>query len=274
MGTHDWLGYFSDRFDCSAGAEPRRRYVILSPPRTGSNYVCGRLDNLADHLGVPMEYLHGDAIRALGARLLPGVSGAVGVDRYLDAVAAVRTTQDGWFGTKIQPAQLMPLFDGDIDRAAAFLRRFDRLIVLARHDRLGQAISGAIAHLTGVWFNFGEEPGLAERDIGRLLPVVHTLCQRYDHEDEVVRSLAARLGDRPVLHLSYEEIEADPDAAFRRVTAFLGFDPRQAEERSTVLTTRKPPGALAARIRAAYPAFAASGSGWAPGNAGPGQRIE
>jgi len=253
MTTHLSLGLYDDRFDCAAGSAPPRRYAILSLPRTGSNYLCGRLHNLRGCLGLPMEYLHRDAIRVMGGRLFPGFDGTLGVDRYLDAVARVRTTVDGWFGIKIQPAQLLPLFGGDAGRAADFLRRFDRIIFMTRDDRLGQAISGAIAHATGVWFNFGDEPDLSEGDLERLLPLVERLLRDYEQEEASVRAIASRLADRPALHLRYEEMEAAAEPVFVRAAAFLGIDDAALlATADAVRSTRKPPGTLAARIRAAY----------------------
>ena len=253
MSTHNRLGYFGIRFDNSHGVVPRFRYAIFSSQRTGSNYLCARLDNLEGRLGIPMEYLHADAVRVMGARLFPGMVGSVGLERYLDAVARVRTTDDGWFGTKIQPDQLLPLLNGEFSRVAGFLGSFDRLIFLTRDDKLGQAISGAIAHATGVWFNFGDEPSLAEDDVARLFPRITHLLAQYAAEEKLIRMLALHLAHRPTLHVGYEEIQADPQKAFLRVTGFLGLaDPASCGESVTAHPTSKPPGVLAEKVRVAY----------------------
>lgn len=265
MSTHNRLGYFGMRFDNSDCDKPRFRYAIFSSPRTGSNYLCARLDNLENRLGIPMEYLHADAIRMLGARLFPGVVGSVGLERYLDAVARVRTTGDGWFGTKIQPDQLLPLLNGEFSRVAGFLGSFDRLIFMTRDDKLGQAISGAIAYATGVWFNFGDEPRLAEDDVARLFPKITHLLAQYAAEEKLIRMLARHLAHRPTLHVGYEEILEDPQKAFLRVTAFLGLsDPASCGEKIAAHPTSKPPGVLAEKVRAAYLASIAGSRSDAP----------
>jgi hypothetical protein len=75
MATYNSLGYFGAQLDSEIAAEPALSYAILSSPRTGSNYLCARLSNVKDRFGFPMEYLHADAIRLMGARLLPGCHG-------------------------------------------------------------------------------------------------------------------------------------------------------------------------------------------------------
>jgi LPS sulfotransferase NodH len=119
MATNKSLGYFGARFDSETTAEPAFSYAILSSQRTGSNYLCARLSNIADRFGFPMEYLHADAIRLMGARLLPDVTGNISLDSYLRAVARVRTSRDGWFGTKVQPDQLLRPFGGNFENAIA-----------------------------------------------------------------------------------------------------------------------------------------------------------
>lgn len=253
MATHNSLGYFGAQFDSATAAQSTLSYAILSSPRTGSNYLCARLSNIEDRLGFPMEYLHSDAIRLMSARLLPGVSRNISLESYLRAVARVRTSRDGWFGIKIQPAQLLPPFGGNLDSAIAFLRSSDRLILLTRRDKLGQAISGAIAHATGEWFNFGSEPKLDGIDPARLFPLVESLQRQYIEEDRLIGSVGARLADQTPLHICYEDIQEDSEGAFRRVIAFLepeGSAP--IEERIHRPPTRKPPGGLAARLREAY----------------------
>lgn len=253
MTTYRSLGYFDARFDCEECIEPRHRYAIFSSPRTGSNYLCARLNNLEHRLGIPMEYLHADAIRLMGARLFPGAVGPVRLERYLDAVARVRTTRDGWFGVKIQPDQLFPLFEGDITRVVRFLGSFDRLIFMTRADKLGQAVSGAIALATNEWFNFGEEPAMGNPDVALLFPQIDRLHRHYVAEEALIAELRRKIAGRSQLHIAYEEIQEFPQQAFQRVAAYLGLENTAlAAERVVTRPTRKPPGVLAERVRAAY----------------------
>lgn len=253
MATHNSLGYFGAQFDSETAAEPALSYAILSSPRTGSNYLCARLSNMKDRFGLPMEYLHADAIRLMGPRLLPGVTGNISLESYLRAGASVRASRDGWFGIKVQPDQLLPPFRGNLDSAIAFLRGFDRLILLTRRDKLGQAISGAIAHATGEWFNFGAEPKLDGIDLARLLALVESMQKQYIGEDRLIGSVGVRLADRTPLHVCYEDIQDDSEGVFRRILTFLEPDGQvPSEERIHRPPTRKPPGGIAARLREAY----------------------
>ena len=253
MATHNWPSYFSAQFDSKEFSEPKYRYAIFSSQRTGSNYLCARLSNVKNRLGIPMEYLHPDAIHLMGARLFSGRAGTVTLDRYLHVVAQARTTRDGWFGVKIQPNQLLPLVDGDFNSAARFLGSFDRLIFITRRDKLRQAISGVIAYATGTWFNFGDEPNLESIDVSKLFPHIDRLHSQYVEEERVIGGIISQLSGRLLLHIAYEEILQNPQKAFERCAAFLGLDRvAQAEEEITAIPTQKPPGALAERIRAAY----------------------
>jgi hypothetical protein len=124
---------------------------------------------------------------------------------------------------------------------------------MTRDDKLGQAISGAIAHATGMWLNFGDEPCLAEVDVARLLPQTSRLLAQYVAEEDLIRKLARYLAHRPILHLGYEEIQDDPQKVFQRVAAFLGLpDLASCGEKITVHPTSKPPGVLAEKVRIAY----------------------
>lgn len=252
MRTHHTLGYFDAAFDSGEITEPKSRYAIFSSPRTGSNYLCARLSNLKNCLGIPMEYLHPDAIRLMGARLLCGAKEGANLDSYLQSVARVRTTSDGWFGTKVQPEQLLIQVGISMDSACTFLGSFDRLILMTRRDKLGQAISGALAYSTGEWFNFGSEPNL-ERGIAELFPLIDRLQMQYEAEEKLMGGLSRLLQGRLLLHIAYEEILEDPQGVLQRTIEFLGpIDASVTEETTLRLRTQKPPGALAERIRTAY----------------------
>jgi LPS sulfotransferase NodH len=97
-----------------------------------------------------LEYLNENAFSTIGARLH---AQSKDLDHYLAAVAQVRTSQDGWFGIKIQPHQIFPFVKGNVAKLATFLASFDRVIFMTRHDKMDQAISGAIARATSVWYN-------------------------------------------------------------------------------------------------------------------------
>ena len=229
--------------------EPRWRYLVLSPQRTGSNYLCRRLCNLRGRFGMPGEYLNEAAVHMLAPRLLPGCQpDTVPFARYMQAVQRARTSADGCFGMKLQPAQLAAIAPGE-QALLEFAASFDRIIALTRRDKLGQAISGTLAQFTGVWFNDGTEHALDEVRIGQLLPAVAANLARYIEEDRRIAALGKAL-ERPWIRIEYEDILADGQASFECVVDFLSGGERfPLEEAPDTAVPSKPPSGLADRLR-------------------------
>jgi LPS sulfotransferase NodH len=244
-------------YDLLPFREPTRRYLVLSPQRTGSNYLCRRLCNLRGRFGMPSEYLNTAAVHMLAPRLLPGCRpDNVAFADYLQAIQRARTSADGWFGIKVQPAQLAAVRPGD--RALLeFAASFDRVVALTRRDKLGQAISGTLAQLTGTWFNDGTSPAIDEARVPQLFPAIAANLARYIEEDRRIAALGKAL-ERPWLRLVYEDILADGQAAFECLVDFLaGGEPGPLEEAADAEVPAKPPADPAERIRAAFLRFIA-----------------
>jgi LPS sulfotransferase NodH len=236
-------------YDLLPPREPLWRYLVLSPQRTGSNYLCRRLCNVRGRFGMPSEYLNTVAVRMLAPRLLPGCQpDTVPFATYMRAVQRVRTSADGCFGIKLQPAQLAAVQPGD--RALyEFAASFDRVVALTRRDKLGQAISGTIAQLTGTWFNDGTPPSIEDARLSQLFPAIAANLARYIDEDRRIAALGKAL-ERPWLRLEYEEILADGQAAFERLVDFLsGGDCASLEEAPDVPVPERPPTEFAERLR-------------------------
>ena len=260
MTTHKSLGYYGPDYDSPQAFAVASRYVIFSSPRTGSNYLCARLSNFRDALGIPMEYIHADALAEIGARTLGGSAGPaagppsqIDIGAYLKALERHRTTADGWFGLKLQPGQLFGMTGGNVDQAVSFLRKFDKVVVMLRKDKLAQAISGAIAHDTGRWFNFGEEAVVARPRATDLFPLIAKLLGRNLTEDSLVNAVIARLADRPPLVVHYESLLEDREAVTRQIVWFLkpglvSLPPEDAK----VPVTERPSGQAAAQLRAEF----------------------
>ena len=124
---------------------PTRLYVICSTARSGSTLL-GRLLEGTGEMGVPYEYFNVPVhARPLAARLgvplnRPG--------KYLEAVAAVRTTANGVFGLKGHHHQLGPLL---AHPALVRVMESATLVWIRRRDLLGQAISLYKAGRSKVW---------------------------------------------------------------------------------------------------------------------------
>jgi LPS sulfotransferase NodH len=239
-------------YDLLPCREPTRGYLILAPQRTGSNYLCRRLCNVRGRFGMPSEYLNPVAIRMLAPRLLPGtVADQVPFAAYMAAVQRARTSADGWFGIKLQPAQLAAFAPGD--RALFdFAASFERIVVLSRRDKLGQAISGTLAQLTGTWFNDGTPIAIDPSRWPQLLPTIAANLARYIEEDRRLAALGKALA-RPWLRIEYEEILRDGQAAFEQLVDFLSVGETVIlEEAADVAVPNKPPVETSEALRARF----------------------
>jgi LPS sulfotransferase NodH len=239
-------------FDLLPFREPTRGYLILAPQRTGSNYLCRRLCNVRGRFGMPSEYLNSVAIRMLAPRLLAGSAAeSVPFAAYMNAVQRARTSADGWFGIKVQPTQLAAFAPGD-QALFDFAASFHRIVVLSRRDKLGQAISGTLAQLTGTWFNDGTAPAVDPSRWPELFPAIAANLARYIEEDRRLAALGKALA-RPWLRIEYEEILADGQAAFERLVDFLSVDEEVTlEEAADTAVPTKPPAETSDALRARF----------------------
>ena len=238
-------------YDLLPFREPTRGYLILAPQRTGSNYLCRRLCNVRGRFGMPSEYLNPVAIRMLAPRLLPGTADPLPFAAYMAAVQRARTSADGWFGIKLQPAQLAAFAPGD-QALYEFAASFQRIVVLSRRDKLGQAISGTLAQLTGTWFNDGTPPAIDQSRWPQLFPAIAANLARYIEEDRRLAALGKALA-RPWLRIEYEEIVSDGQAAFEQLVDFLGVDETVIlEEAADVAVPKKPPVETSEALRARF----------------------
>jgi LPS sulfotransferase NodH len=266
--THKSLGYFSAAYDSPEAHEVTTRYAVLASPRTGSDYICARLANFRGALGIPMEYLHADAVVEISTRadrppdVVPGTEGTVAIGDYMQILEQLRATADGYFGLKAQPAQLLQLAGGKLDQVIDFLREFDKLVFLYRKDKVAQAVSGAVAQTTGRWVNFGEKPEISREHGKRLFPLMAEYLATYLKQDALVTAIAEALADHPSLVVHYESLIDEPDAVIQRVVSFLkpGQDTLPPEH-DLVPVTARPAGDTSARFRADFLAHIANARG-------------
>jgi LPS sulfotransferase NodH len=243
--------FYAPRFDEAASPRTASRYIFFSSQRTGSTYLCRRLCNIKHRLGLPSEYLNPIAIGEFAPRLVaPGKAPAnMNLGDYLHGVERLRTTADGAFGIKVQPKQLLSRFPAGSDGVLKFLQGYERIVVLTRRDKLGQAVSGAIAEATGDWATGAKPPDMGDEELAKLCPDVAFKLNRYVQEELRMLAVASKAG-RPWLHIEYEEILSDPENTFDNLLKFLG-EPRGVagvEEGDLVSVPKKSGGELARRL--------------------------
>jgi LPS sulfotransferase NodH len=203
------------------GAGVERTFVICSTPRTGSTMLA---DLLADTglVGRADEFF-GEPFRQ---NVVPGLTRS-GFDDYL--VGCTRNARQGTFGIKLHWDQievflyllrlrrgLRGLGDAQVLEAVFPATSF---VFLTREDVLAQAVSFWKAMATGKWVDeqsFAAEPVF---DAGRIAGRV----RRIEEHNAGWRQWFEANGVEP-LHVTYEEVAADPAGAARRVLAFIGVD--------------------------------------------------
>jgi trehalose 2-sulfotransferase len=228
---------------------PRLSYAICTTPRSGSNLLCDLL-HASGVMGDPREVLN---VRSM---LKPFASNhglvedddRVDLRRYLDEVMRPSLAKGGVFGMKL-------LFDhliyGIEFQSVRELLRGSRFVWLTRTDVISQAISSYLAKNLQAWSLARErELGEAARkraavpfdrdEIGGLI--------RYFGEQNAGWLEFFSVNRIDFLHVTYEELIADPGAVCRNICAFCGvatdFDfslerSRYERQRDTVNETFK-----------------------------------
>jgi len=200
----------SEHWDRSDGTPTRLRYVVFSPQRTGSELLCSHLAQRG--IGIPFEYFNHLFMPRIARRLgCLGEDGRIVVARYL-ALLEPKRTRNGIFGTKLQPDQLNVLAAGDAESARSILRRFDRIILLRRRDKLLQAISLAPARLTNQWQMYKDDPMIrVSSDDRAFFPMIAESLGKILEDERYMARFDAELNSQNVRALWYEDLR-DPRA--------------------------------------------------------------
>jgi LPS sulfotransferase NodH len=204
--------------DLPAGAPVRRRYLICSTGRSGSNLLCDLLEQTG-LAGVPMEYLNGnymDAWRRRESVETPDV------DTYLAGLERVRTSANGVFGVKAHAHHI----DKRVGDPSAFLGRFDLLIFLERDDKLAQAISLFRASVSGAWKSQAGPGSIQPQATPDFDPYLITLSLHQLLEGERAwRQMLSEKGPR-VIGLRYETLVEKPDRVLEAIFRSLDIPER------------------------------------------------
>ncbi len=209
-----------------AGAE--RRYALLSTPRCGSNLV-GDMLQATGAAGDPMEYLNGRYIAAWAR--LRGAPLQFDMARYMAEMETRRTTPNGFFGVKIHFEHLQQIWNGRELAAAQWLRRYDRVVLLWRRDKIAQAVSLHKARVTQIWSS-QDLQFLPPDDPRRLIKATYSapaiaqaLADLVKQEDGWRRFLA----QHQIAHteLCYEDFVHDYAGQSRQLLAVLGIESAQ-----------------------------------------------
>lgn len=193
------------------------KYLIAFTPRSGSSYLCERLERTGV-AGIPREILNKDlmpiVLKQIPARTPLG---------YLDKVLSVRVSPQGVSGFKttwFQFTEYSELLPSAHDWAEY------RFIYLRRDDLALQAVSLYRAVSSNVFHTNIPVDGDAERRMAELPYQYEAILRWYEHiaeqEQAWERYFAAR-GLAP-LRLSYEAVYADVSAVVQSILGFVGVE--------------------------------------------------
>lgn len=192
---------------------PDATVILACTPRSGSTYLAKLLDSTG-LFRLTEEYFNDRHIERM-----TGVA-TTSVEQKLAIIDQHSRTTRNQISLKLFPPNMMTVLEHGLLKSAFLNPRF---VYLRRQDMLGQAMSLARAAKTDQWnsVEYGR-PVAADYD-----------CRYIEHQLGILLAqdtwwqyfLATR--DVPVLHLAYEDVEADPAAAAAQIVRFLGFDPAE-----------------------------------------------
>ncbi|HSI52881.1 MAG TPA: Stf0 family sulfotransferase [Ramlibacter sp.] len=197
-----------------------QRYAILSSPRSGSTLL-GRFLHETKVAGDPQEYFNPPLIALERQR---SGNEKLNMNQFLRLMEKRRTSPNGVFGLKTHYSQLLGIFRtrAPNQNIVNFLRKVDKLIWIRRRDRLGQAISQAVAMRTNVWSSedsrFDRNPKVEVHPY-ECVAALHVVTR-----DDAGWETLIRQAGLNVHEVWYEDLVADYEGEGRRVLKFLGLN--------------------------------------------------
>jgi len=206
------------RRDFTASTEIRKRYGILSSPRSGGTLL-GRMLYDTGQAGDPLEYFN---LRLLQIGREQSKNTSLALFDFLRLMESRRTSPNGVFGIKIQYDHILRAFRTETpnEKMVKFLERHDCLFWVRRRNKIRQAISHAIAVHTNAW---SSEEGKTDEPI--LIPLLDciTSFQAISHQDLGWEQLF-QLNEIEVSTIWYEDLVAEYEATCRLVLTSLRLD--------------------------------------------------
>jgi len=229
--------------------KPKTSYAILTPPRSGSTYLCDLLDSTAI-AGHPSEH-----IRLATQELSLNCS-----FDYLNLLGNLmehRTTSNSVFGTKLISHFLFELRQAKPDFKEVF-KAIDRFILLIRKDKVAQAVSLVLAQTTEVWHihnnakkaSYQSQLDSIEINDELLDNVEQKVIFIKQQEDRLKRVLANHKVE-PLL-VVYEDILDDAPGEINRILDFLNIVKPAGHTMQITSGIKRMPSAISQRIIQQY----------------------
>ena len=218
--------YTHHRFDHEfpPGTEVRCTYAICSVPRSGSSLL-SELLCLSGVAGAPTEYFDPEQCARFSEAWETD-----GLDAYLAALVAKKTSPNGVFGLKVHYDQMAEMLGG-----RDLLDLFDdlRCIYIRRSDHVSQAVSYAIAIQTNQWASTHEATARASFDRTQ----IDDLLRQIERDEQRWERWFVEHDISP-LRIEYDALVADRVRVVGEVLQHLAIDPpgRPLEDLTPTLT--------------------------------------
>ena len=213
----------SELFDFNIDAKLKKKYIILSSPRTGSTMLASALYN-SGVAGAPFEYFHKNllALRNNPERR-PNE-----LNQYLEEMIARRTSPNGYFGMKLHFGQFEYLFGANpvaTEIGVKFISEFDKHILIYRRDKILQAVSALLASEAKIWSRTS-----LERDqlLGRSIEPddvvgISSALNAYVKSDQAWRKVL-KSANVKFMDVAYEDLCDRPEQEMKRVYDYLEIE--------------------------------------------------
>lgn len=194
---------------------PSRRYMIAFTPRSGSSYLCERLER-TQAVGIPREILNKD-LMPLVVEQVPARTPAEYLERVLSARASgdVSGFKTSWYQLAEFSGELPDGFDHWDDY---------RCVYLVRGDLAAQAVSLYRAIGSNVFHTNIPVDDAARRRLDDLPYHYDDIAHWYRHllEQELAWETWFRERSIVPLRVTYEAVHEDVEAVTRAILSFLG----------------------------------------------------
>ena len=200
----------------------KMNYIVMSSPRTGSSMLCGALSDTSV-AGKPTEFMHKKVLKNENHP----EADVETLKLYVKKIMSEYVTSNGVFGMKMHYNQFGNLFSqkqNGFQLGLEFLGKFDKFILIYRHDKLLQAISEMLASESNLW---GSDEEKSRFSLGRPFQEFDVLwitriLSRQIHEEYAWRTILKQLGVN--FHsVRYEDLAGATKRELQGVKEYLGI---------------------------------------------------
>ena len=212
---------------------PKRKYVICTTPRSGSNLLTFALGQ--QNIGLPQEYLNWKTngflsfCQRVGITTPPkitNISEAVQdnfqeLSLYIQAIQQYRTSQNGIFGTKVF-AEDLASNEQAFEAMNTTFGKNTFYIYLYRKDMIAQAVSLYFAFQTSIWHsNSTVKPSIDTVEFN-FLHILHYFKQIKENNSYWLK-IFSKNKNLPIYRLSYSELTSNYEQTITKINSLLGI---------------------------------------------------